>query len=82
MAFIVGIDGVRSEAAFRLGILDILEVWLFVPGAPFVLTLREVEHQLHRFVRRNVPKNGLSNLPIWSRAFMNMLACVISRVRR
>jgi hypothetical protein len=64
VTFVIRIDGLRGEAAFRLGILDIFEIWLFVPGTTFVLTLGEVEHQLHRLITRNVPKNGSSNLPI------------------
>ena len=64
MAFVIRIDGVRGEAAFRLGILYVIEVRLFVPGTTFVFALREVEHKLHRLIRRDVPKNGSSSLPI------------------
>jgi hypothetical protein len=42
VAFVIRIDGIWGEAAFRLRILHVLEVWLFVPGTTFVLTLGEV----------------------------------------
>jgi hypothetical protein len=62
VAFVIRIDWLRGEAAFRLRILHVLEVWLFVPGTTFVLTLGEVEHQLHRLIRRNVSEERIVQL--------------------
>jgi hypothetical protein len=39
--FVIRIVGIRGKTAFRLGILDIVKVGLFVPGPTFVPTLGE-----------------------------------------
>jgi hypothetical protein len=57
-----GLIGVRGEAAFRLRILHVVEVWLFVPRTTFVLTLGEVEPQLHCLIRRNVSEERIVQL--------------------
>jgi hypothetical protein len=82
MAFVIRIYGVTGKPAFRLRVIDIFEVRLFVPRTPLVFILGQVEHKRHRFVRRKVAEERIVQLPIWSRAFMNIFACVISRVSR
>ncbi len=71
-----------GDAAFRLRILHVLEVWLFVPGTTFVLTMREIEHQLHCLIRRDVSEERIIQLAHLIEGFQNILACVICRVRR
>jgi hypothetical protein len=44
VALVIRIDGVKGEAALRLRIFDVFEVWLFIPRTTFVLALGEVEH--------------------------------------
>jgi hypothetical protein len=62
VAFVIRIDGVRGEAAFRLRMLDVFEVRLFIPRTSLVLTLGDVKHELHRLVRRNVSEEGIIQL--------------------
>ena len=61
MAFIVGIDRGRRQAAFGLRIGDVFEIWLFVPRTANVV-LREIEHELNRIVRGNVSEERIVRL--------------------
>ena len=82
MAFVVRIDRWQGQAPFRMRIGHVFEIGLLIPRTAHVLVLREIELELDCLVRGMFPKNGSSNLPIASSAFMNIFTCVISRVRR
>jgi hypothetical protein len=62
MAFIVSIDRGRRQAAFRLGIGHVFEIWLLVPGTAHVFVLRKIEHELDRLVGRNVSEEWIVQL--------------------
>ena len=62
MAFIIGIDRRRRQAAFGPRIRDILEVGLLIPRTPNVLVLGQIEHQLDRLVRRDVSEERIVQL--------------------
>jgi hypothetical protein len=44
VAFVIGIDRRRRQAAFGLRIRNILEVGLLIPRTPNVLVLGQIEH--------------------------------------
>jgi hypothetical protein len=46
VAFIIWIKGIWRKAAFRLRILEIFEVWLFVPRTPCIFALRQIDTSL------------------------------------
>jgi hypothetical protein len=77
MAFIVRIDRRQGKATFRTRVGHVFEIGRLIPRTAHVLVLRE---SLTVSSGGMFPKNGSSNLPMASSAFMNILAWVISRV--
>lgn len=53
---------VPAACRFRLRIFDVLESGFLIPGTTHVLALREVEHQLHRFVRWHISEHRIGQL--------------------
>ncbi len=62
MAFVIRSYGSRGETAFRHGVRDVFERGFFVPRTAYVFALREIEHELDRFIWLDVAKERIIQL--------------------